>query len=413
MTLLMLMMCAVNIYGEEYSDSARIQFHVSRSQLDMQYGDNGVRLERMLSWLEHQESADSVYTVSKVRVVGAASPEGAAQYNMDLSARRAAAIFDYFRERVNLPDSATRYIYLGRDWRGLYEMVSVDENVPERDRVLDILSEVSSGNEITPSDGDRILRELKDAGGGESYRYMLRHIFPALRMSRLYVSYDKILSPAMIPALRSDICIPGLAAGPAETGIGGIYGQVIECRKFYMGVKTNMLYDALAVPNIGVEFYLGRNWSLSGNWMYGWWSRNVKHDYWRVYGGDVTLRYWFGKAAHRKPLTGHHVGIYGGVVTYDFEFGGTGHMGGLPGHSLWDRCMHVAGVEYGYSLPVARRLNIDFTLGIGYLGGKEEVYHPEGGEYIWDKTIRKNWFGPTKAEISLVWLIGCGNHNVR
>ena len=88
-------------------------------------------------------------------------------------------------------------------------------------------------------------------------------------------------------------------------------------------------------------------------------------------------------------------------------------MGGMPGRNLWDRCNWMAGIEYGYSLPIARRLNLDFTLGLGYLEGKLIEYVPEDNHYVWQKTKKLHWFGPTKAEISLVWLIGCGNENNR
>ena len=88
-------------------------------------------------------------------------------------------------------------------------------------------------------------------------------------------------------------------------------------------------------------------------------------------------------------------------------------MGGRPHHSLWDRSLANAGIEYGYSLPVARRLNIDFTIGIGYLGGHYVKYHPEGKTYVWDSLNKLTWVGPTKAEISLVWLIGNDNYNRR
>lgn len=102
----------------------------------------------------------------------------------------------------------------------------------------------------------------------------------------------------------------------------------VKKRPFYMAVKTNMLYDALLVPNIGVEFCLGKNWSVAGNWMYAWWKSDRKHNYWRIYGGDLEVRRWFGRKASEKPLTGHHVGLYGQIVTYDFELGGKGYLGG-------------------------------------------------------------------------------------
>ena len=79
-------------------------------------------------------------------------------------------------------------------------------------------------------------------------------------------------------------------------------------KKFYMDLSTNILYDLAAVPNIGIEFYLGKNISIDANWMYAWWSKNSRHRYWRIYGGDLELRWWFGSKAHEKPLTGHHIG---------------------------------------------------------------------------------------------------------
>lgn len=174
-------------------------------------------------------------------------------------------------------------------------------------------------------------------------------------------------------------------------------------RPFYMSVKNNMLFDLATVPNIGVEFYIARNWTVAANWHYAWWRGDTKHIYWRTYGGDMSVRKYFGKAAKEKPLTGHHLGVYGQMITYDFELGGRGYLA--------DRWSWAAGLEYGYSLPVARRLNIEFTLGAGYHWGKYAEYLPIDGHYVWQSTKRRRYIGPTKCEISLVWLLGCGNWN--
>ena len=119
----------------------------------------------------------------------------------------------------------------------------------------------------------------------------------------------------------------------------------------------------------------------------------------------------FGKAAKEKPMTGHHLGLYASLFTYDFEVGGKGQIGGVPGGTLWDEMNYMGGLEYGYSLPIARRFNIDFTLGVGYIGGKYYEYTPIDGHYVWQATKRRHFFGPTKLEVSLVWLIGYGNYN--
>ena len=179
--------------------------------------------------------------------------------------------------------------------------------------------------------------------------------------------------------------------------------QEVRKKPWYVGVKTNMLYDAMLVPNGGLEIYLGKNWSIDAYWMYAWWKSDRVHNYWRTYGGDVELRKWLGSAARRKPLTGHHIGAYAQIVTYDFELGGRGYLA--------DRWSYAAGVSYGYSLPVAKRLNIDFSIGLGYMGGEYKEYLPQDGHYVWQSTKRRHWIGPTKAEISLVWLIGRGNTN--
>ena len=189
-----------------------------------------------------------------------------------------------------------------------------------------------------------------------------------------------------------------------------------SCKPFYMGIKTNMLYDLGAIPNIGAEFYLGANFSIVGNWQYSWWKSDKKAWYWRTYGGDVALRYWMGKASRNKPLTGHHLGLYGQMITYDFEVGGRGYIAdsGFGKDKSEDASLGwnwAAGLEYGYSLPIARRLNIDFTLGVGYHWGNFKEYLPIDGHYVWQATKRRQYIGPTKLEVSLVWLIGCDNYN--
>ena len=171
----------------------------------------------------------------------------------------------------------------------------------------------------------------------------------------------------------------------------------------YMSLSTNTLLDLLLTPNIGAEVYLGANFSVDANWHYAWWKIQKHNYFWRTYGGDLSLRWWFGKPSRTKPLTGHHIGPYGQMITYDFEFGKEG--------VLADRWSWTVGLEYGYSLPIAERLNLDFTIGAGYHWGEFFEYKPVDGHYVWQATKRRQYMGPTKLEVSLVWLIGCDNYN--
>ena len=170
--------------------------------------------------------------------------------------------------------------------------------------------------------------------------------------------------------------------------------------KAVVALRTNMLYDAALIPNIGIEVKLGKGFTIGADWFGTWLFSDKKHIYWQCYGGYLTARYYWGKAAAEQPFTGHHVGIYGTALTYDVEFGGKGYQAAKFGFG--------GGVEYGYSLRVARSLCIDFNLGLGYQGGEYKVYMPTDdgtGHYVWMSTHMRHWWGPTKTEISLKWLI--------
>lgn len=178
-------------------------------------------------------------------------------------------------------------------------------------------------------------------------------------------------------------------------------GIVYNVRKpIVAAVKTNALLNLIAIPNAGVEISLGNRWSMAVNGHYAWWKSEPKHWFWRTYGGDIDLRRWFGNKKANSALTGHHVGIYGQMLTYDFATGGRGYLA--------DKWSYGTGVEYGYSLPLRKRLNLEFSLGVGYLGGEYMEYLPMEEHYVWQATKNRHWFGPTKAGISVVWLLGRG-----
>ncbi|MDE7426210.1 MAG: DUF3575 domain-containing protein [Muribaculaceae bacterium] len=394
----------ISISASAVEDTVAVYFHQSKINFDSEYYNNQKRLDSVLTQMQDMRGQDGRRRIRAISVSGTASPEGSLEFNRYLSERRAQVILDKFRTQISVSDSVRpQIVYLGRDWQGLMNSVAGDSLLPYRTDVINIIGEAVNGGE-----DNSVLRELKRLHGGVPYGYMYRRYFPVLRVSRLTVEYAPEFTP--VPAVNYNISgatcvVPGTPESVDRPG------DVRRCKPFYMGLKTNMLYDALLLPNIGAEFYVGKGWSVTADWLYGWWDNDRTHYYWRAYGGNVGVRKWLGKRAAEKPLTGHHIGIFGGIVTYDFELGGTGYMGGIPGGTLWDRCNYMGGIEYGYSLPVARRLNIDFSIGVGYLGGKYYKYVPKDGFYEWRSTHKLNWVGPIKAEVALVWLIGCDNYN--
>ena len=402
----MLLGC-IQVFGQESRKEVCIGFPVGNSTLDTAYGDNAMRLSEVVSFLESVKK-DSTLELVEVSFCGSASPEGGFAINRELAEKRRNSLERYVRERVSLPDGIISRPEGFIAWERLAELVEVSD-MPHKEEAVDVLRNVP---EFTYDNKgvlvDSRKKHLMELQYGRTWHYMHKHFFDQIRNASVI-----LVTVRQKPVIEEKpvVPVPTDTTSVVEKTDTVVAVSPETSKPFYMALKTNMLYDVLAVPNIGVEFYLGKNWSISGNWMYGWWKKNSSHRYWRIYGGDIAVRYWFGKKASEKPLTGHHVGVYGQAFTYDFEWGGKGYMGGEPGGTLWDKTNYAAGVEYGYSLPVANRLNIDFTLGVGYWGGKYYTYTPLDGHYVWQATKNRHWFGPTKAEISLVWLLGRGNSN--
>lgn len=397
---------------ESLRDSVSIRFRQSKWNLDRSLDENATHLNeidrRLTSVLN-----DSVYRIRHVSVIGGASPEGSVSFNRFLSEQRANTLFNWCGRYSPLSDSDKSFTFLGRDWEGVLRYAVSDSALPFRSETVSLLRAIVSEKQSSETEPRNSLGRLKKLRNGIPYRYLYHHIFPLVRTSKVVIDYERIPAPAMRPISTATTERIDTVYVPVERIIRDttyIY-DCQECRPFYMAVKTNLIHDVLALPNIGMEFYVGKDISLGAGWLYGWWSRDKRHRYWRAYGGELYGRWWFGKAAHDKPLTGHHIGVYAQMFTYDFEWGKRGQMGGKPGGDIWDRANYGAGIEYGYSQPVARRFNIDFSAGIGYVGGTYHEYLPSDGCYVWQSTKRRNYIGPTKLEVSLVWLIGCKNTN--
>ena len=143
----------------------------------------------------------------------------------------------------------------------------------------------------------------------------------------------------------------------------------------YIGLKTNLLYDALMVPNLGAEFNLYNNYSVYADVMCAHWNRPQNHFYWNLYGAQFGARKYFGQQAADRSMSGHHAGVYGQMLAYDLQAG-----------------------NIGQQTP-------NVKIGLGMLTGRYYEYVVEEGHYTWRGTIQRAWIGPTKASVSLVWLI--------
>lgn len=442
-----------------------IFFRVGKSDVDRTYLGNDQTLETMIN--DVKVAIDENGSIlDSLTVYATTSPEGSVALNEFLAQKRASATKDCILSSIpELSKVGIKIESRPNDWTALSNAVEDDDTILYRDQILKVLNDPNIANKeaalrkmphVFAVIRDRLFNQMRTAT--VVIKVVTKKEIPnpeltitcesPLKFSKeggtQIITYQTTAADSSLPAAEctadwidsvvtapEGIYVVAKANGTTEERNASVlvqyYGKThevalvqeaaplvveesvvnvepqLERKPFYMNIRTNLLYDALIIPNIGAEFYLGKSISVIGNWMYSWWKKDPKAWYWRTYGGDLGVRYWFGKAAKEKHLTGHHVGIYGQILTYDFELGKRGYLG--------DRWTFGGGVEYGYSLPVARRLNIDFNLGVGYIGGEFKEYLPIDGHYVWQSTKYRQWFGPTKAEISLVWQLGRGNEN--
>lgn len=382
--------------------TGQVYFRLGQVVIDDNYKGNGETLRKFVDELEACRKENNT-RVGKIRIVASVSPDGSVEANERVAKRRAESIVSWIRGKVSFP---LEYVVEseGIDWNLLTKLVEETPAVPYREKVLDVLQNVPEYIYI----GEKVIRnrynKLLEIHGGESLSWMYRNLFPSLRYVTAYTDVWREPEPAPQPPV---VEVEPAPAAPQEEAVETV--PVVEetpsaPKPFYWAVKTNLLYDVAFIPNIGAEIYLGKNWSLAANWQYIWLRNKAKHKYWRVGAGDVAIRKWFGSKASQKPLTGHHLGAYAQMMTYDFA--PTGKEGTIAEDWNWS-----LGLEYGYSHPIARRLNLDFTLGVGYHWGEYKKYSPIDDHSVWLATKKRSYFGPTKAEVSLVWLLGRGNYN--
>lgn len=169
-------------------------------------------------------------------------------------------------------------------------------------------------------------------------------------------------------------------------------------RRPRFAIKTNLLYCVALAPNIGFEYYMYSQWSVNAVIAVPWWSNKEDGHFYQALYLNSELKYWLRPDAKFER---HFMGLYLGGGYYDFKYNETGYRGDF---------IFTAGLSYGYYLPIKPRFGMEFSLGIGYMETQYDKYlnyPPMGNDaYYQTSTDKTRYFGPTKAEISLVWRLG-------
>lgn len=171
-----------------------------------------------------------------------------------------------------------------------------------------------------------------------------------------------------------------------------------------LGIKTNLLYDGVVfTPNLGAEIGLDKQttldivagynpWNLKGNS-----DNNKKLVHFIIQPGfkyflcERFNGHFFGVHAlySQYNISGHELPMLFGKNSKKYRFQGNGYG---------------AGISYGYQFMLGIHWNLEFEIGVGYAHLDYDKYNCyKCSSKI--ESLGKNYFGPTKAGISLIYII--------
>lgn len=209
--------------------------------------------------------------------------------------------------------------------------------------------------------------------------------------------------------IRRLLFIVGLSACIATTAYSKTTKQledVVTSQKSFtplLAVKSNLLYWVGVMPdfkhynwtpNLSVEYFFADRWSINGSGAYA--KRKVGNDqYYGISAWSLEPRIWLNADGAYRWL---YAGLYGELGDFDnqrmhIDDYQTGKFGGL-------------GISLGAYIPVTERLGAEVGLRAGYSRRSIDYYTPENGHYYFDYNKKRNKFGITGINISIVYRFG-------
>ncbi|MCM1152131.1 MAG: DUF3575 domain-containing protein [Muribaculum sp.] len=179
-------------------------------------------------------------------------------------------------------------------------------------------------------------------------------------------------------------------------------GSVLTLDAQNVGIKSNLISDALLSPNVGLEIGLAPKWTFNVSGQINAWT--VDGHKWKHWLAQPEIRYWF-----CQRFGGHFLGLHALGGQYNF-----GHLGtdfkflGSDFSRLKDNRYQGwgvgAGIGYGYAWPVAKHWNIEAEIGVGWIYTRYDKYPcAECGKKLQDNRVH-NYVGPTKAAVNVEYL---------
>ena len=340
------------------------------------------------------------WTLSRVELRGAASPEGPYRWNKTLSRNRLNTLVYYIGLQ---PDEAT---VTAEDYQGLLHRMRRAGDVDYL--TVEHIVATSPNDEVT---------KLRLQSKPDLWRRILHVYFPELRTARMMLYFTKPLE-----RFYAQVATPPPALPSTWTAQQAIHEPFTPMKRYIvntplLAVSTNLAAYGLCLdnfgwapmPNISVEYFPRHgNWSLMGTFTFPYFHRWSQNEFFQIRDYTLAARRYFPRQG--DLFTGLYAGAYAQVNKYGIGLGpdkgwqGEGWGVGLAagwasrlGDSGWRLDLGIqAGFyqtkfdPYVYGNPVTGTIDGDYYY--DYIGPSNQFHK---------RNHRLTWFGPTMLRIAI------------
>ena len=384
----------------ELAEEFTFYFRCNKSSIDEGYMTNGQEAEILRGMLGR-----TGFRVDTLTIYAYSSPEGPKKFNSALSLRRAESVRRFIQANSSKAPNNIIVVQKEENWPGLRQTVRQSYRRDNREEVLRILSE--------ESDDEARKKALRALDGGESYRYIIDTLMAPLRNATFRIRWERLQSRGEDPVALAALALPAQTYAltmptfqPQQAT--EIIPEPEYAKRTIIALKTNALYDAFTALNYSIEVPIGKRFSIAWQHYFPWWHTRKDLDLCLQY---LTLgaeaRWWFAprpkpetdKRQIRDVLTGHFLGLYGLWGKADVQVKRT--IGNYQCANIFS-----VGLTYGYSMPMSRHWNVEFSISVGYARIPYQHYIPsDDWQILWrdpENAGVLHWFGPTNVAISFI-----------